>query len=52
MSNQPLANPLSTGFEVGQLFPDIVLPALDGGRPLSLADFQGRKVILHIFASW
>ncbi len=40
------------GFEVGQEFPDIVFPALDGERPLSLADFRGQKVLLHIFASW
>ncbi len=39
-------------FEVGQKFPDIVFPALDGERPLSLADFRGQKVLLHIFASW
>ncbi len=37
---------------VGQAFPDLVLPSLDDGRPLSLADFHGKKVILHVFASW
>ncbi|MEE9230333.1 MAG: hypothetical protein V3U86_06475, partial [Acidobacteriota bacterium] len=40
------------GFEIGQKFPDIVFPALEGERPLSLADFRGQKVLLHIFASW
>ncbi len=39
-------------FEVGSRFPQIVLPALADGRPMSLADFRGRKVILHVFASW
>ncbi len=39
-------------FQVGALFPDIVLPALEDGRPLSLTEFRGEKVILHIFASW
>ncbi len=39
-------------FEVGSRFPQIVLPALADGRPMSLADFRGRKVILQVFASW
>lgn len=39
-------------FEVGQSFPDIVLPSMDDGSPTSIADFRGQKVILHIFASW
>lgn len=38
--------------EVGRPFPLIVLPAALDGRPLSMADFRGRKTILHIFASW
>jgi peroxiredoxin len=33
-------------------FPDITLPALEDGRPLSLRAFRGQKVILHVFASW
>ena len=37
---------------VGQAFPDLVLPSLEDGRPMSLADFRGKKVILHVFASW
>ena len=36
----------------GEAFPALVLPALDDARPLALADFRGRKVILQIFASW
>lgn len=36
---------------VGQQFPDLILPSLDG-QTLSLSDFRGEKVILHIFASW
>ncbi len=42
----------STGFEVGQPFPAIALPALEDGRPASLADFRGKKLLLHVFASW
>lgn len=38
-------------FTVGQPFPNLVLPTLDG-KPRSIADFRGKKVILHIFASW
>jgi hypothetical protein len=38
-------------FEIGKPFPTFSLPALDG-RPLSIADFRGKKLILHIFASW
>ena len=39
-------------FEVGRPFPPIVLPSAADGRPLSVADFRGRKTILHVFASW
>ena len=42
----------SHGFEVGTPFPTLSLPSLDDGRPASIADFRGQKVILHIFASW
>ncbi len=39
-------------FTVGEVFPLVALPALEDGRPRSLADFRGQKLILHIFASW
>ena len=39
-------------FEVGTAFPDIALPSLDDGRPMSIHDFRGQKVMLHVFASW
>ncbi len=38
--------------EVGRPFPDLALPAADDGRRLSIADFRGSKVVLHVFASW
>ena len=41
-----------TGFEIGAPFPAIAFPALEDGQPYSLADFKGRKTILHIWASW
>ncbi len=39
-------------FEVGQVFPNLVLPSLEDGRPGSIAEFRGQKLILHIWASW
>jgi hypothetical protein len=33
-------------------FPELTLPSLKDGSPASLADFRGRKVVLHVFASW
>ncbi len=35
----------------GQPFPSLVFPDLDG-EPKSIADFTGKKTILHIYASW
>jgi hypothetical protein len=36
---------------VGEAFPDLVLPSLDGA-PRAIREFRGEKLILHIFASW
>ena len=38
--------------EPGRPFPDIVLPSLEDGSPMWLRQFRGRKVLLHVFASW
>ncbi len=38
--------------ETGRPFPDIVLPSLKDGSPMWLRQFRGRKVLLHVFASW
>ena len=38
--------------KVGATFPNLTLPSLQDGRPLSIADFRGEKLILHIWASW
>ncbi len=40
------------GLQEGEPFPLLVLPSMTDGRPMSLADFRGRKVVLHVFASW
>jgi hypothetical protein len=39
-------------FHEGPSFPAIVFPSLADGRPRSISDFHGKKLILHIFASW
>ena len=39
-------------FQEGDVFPEIRLPSLKDGSPMSVADFRGRKLVLHIFASW
>jgi len=38
--------------EVGEPFPDIVLPALADGGARRVSDYRGHKLILHVFASW
>jgi hypothetical protein len=38
--------------EVGRPVPDLVLPSIADGRPTSLSQFRGRKIVLHVFASW
>jgi hypothetical protein len=40
------------GIELGRPFPDLWLPSAENGSPMSLAQFRGSKVILHVFASW
>ncbi len=42
----------SVAITVGEPFPKIVLPSIDGSTPFSIEKFRGNKVILHIFASW
>lgn len=43
--------PLAEEIRVGSPFPNLLLPDLDG-RAASVAAMRGRKLILHIFASW
>ncbi len=42
----------SEPFAPGRPFPALVLPSADDGRPMSIESFRGRKVLLHVFASW
>jgi hypothetical protein len=38
--------------KVGEPFPAIALPSARDGQPMSVNDFRGRKLLLHLFASW
>ena len=37
---------------VGARHPDFTLPDIATGKPMSLSDFRGKKVLLIQFASW
>ena len=52
MATASTADTLTIGREVGQVFPQVVLPTLDGKRTLALSNFRGKKVLLIEFASW
>ncbi|MHB8522077.1 MAG: TlpA family protein disulfide reductase [Limisphaerales bacterium] len=45
---------LAGGVELkpGQPFPELVLPKLADGQPGTISEFRGKKLILHLFASW
>jgi hypothetical protein len=38
--------------QVGERHAEFTLPDLQAGKPVSLADFRGKKVLLIQFASW
>lgn len=46
------AEATNTGFAVGDRFPELTLPSLADGEPMSIASFRGRKLVLHVWASW
>jgi hypothetical protein len=48
---EPGPTPAETGLAVGDPFPEIALPDMDG-RLVSLGGFRGRKVVLFTWASW
>jgi hypothetical protein len=39
-------------FKPGDPFPTIPLPRIDDGQASSVKQFRGRRLMLHIFASW
>ncbi len=43
--------PPPIGTDVGQMYPDFILPSLEG-EPIRLSDYRGRKTLLIHFASW
>ena len=43
---------LPAGPRSGEPYPTHLLPSLPDGRPLSIAHFRGKKVLLLQFASW
>ena len=49
----PLLAP-ALGYEpkVGERHADFTLPDIRTGKPVSLSDFRGKKVLLIQFASW
>ena len=42
----------ATDFHPGQQFPEVALPSLKDGQPMSITEFRGKELILHVFASW
>jgi hypothetical protein len=38
--------------EIGRRHGDFTLPEIRTGKPISLSDFRGKKVLLIHFASW
>jgi len=51
ISSIPLYAQLSKLTE-GEPLTSLALPRLSDGSPTSLSEFQGQKLVLHIFASW
>jgi len=50
--SQTIAQTGSPAIKVGEPFPETVFPALEDGSPMSIRSFRGKKVLLHVFASW
>ena len=46
------ATPAADQPGVGDRHPDFTLANIDDGKPVSLSDFRGKKVLLIQFASW
>ncbi len=39
-------------WNVGDVFPALTLPTIEGKDSPQVADFRGKKLMLHAFASW
>ena len=40
------------GRQIGQVFPDLELPSVDGRRTVRLSELRGQRLLLIEFASW
>jgi hypothetical protein len=38
--------------KVGERHPDFTLANIETGKPVSLSDYRGKKVLLMVYASW
>jgi hypothetical protein len=47
-----LAAPAQAQWKVGDRFPVISLPAAEDTSFKSVADYRGKPLLLHIYASW
>ncbi|MCP4886916.1 MAG: hypothetical protein P1U77_13035 [Rubripirellula sp.] len=47
-----MAAPGDYDIKVGQYHPDLTLPSIESGKPISLRQFRGKKTLLIHFASW
>lgn len=36
----------------GESFPDLQFPSIHGGESVGVSSFSGKKLMLHLFASW
>lgn len=51
LSSLPLNAQISK-LKEGEPLTSLTFPRLSDGSPASLSEFQGQKLVLHIFASW
>jgi hypothetical protein len=47
-----LSSPAQAQWKVGDRFPVISLPAAEDASARSIADYRGKPLLLHIYASW
>jgi len=50
-NNNKTTDGKGTGYQVGQMAPEISLPSVDG-KAMKLSDFRGKMVLIDFWASW
>lgn len=50
-SGSHAAEPAPIGVKEGEMYPDFLLPTIDGTLA-KLSDYRGKKILLFHFASW